>query len=60
MISPASRRICSAHSTVSARGNAPEGAAAQWYLLALDGETVRLYLLGDGCYRAQTALLAPA
>ena len=37
---------------------APEGAAAQWYLLALDGETVRLYLLGDGCYRAQTALSA--
>ena len=37
---------------------APEGAAAQWYLLALDGETVRLYLLGDGCYRTQTALSA--
>ena len=37
---------------------APEGAAAQWYLLALDGETVRLYLLGDGCCRAQTALSA--
>ncbi len=37
---------------------APEGADAQWYLLALDGETVQLYLLGDGCYRAQTALSA--
>ena len=37
---------------------APEGASAQWYLLALDGETVRLYLLGDGCCRAQTALSA--
>ena len=37
---------------------APEGAAAQWYLLALEGETARLYLLGDGCYRAQTALSA--
>lgn len=33
---------------------APEGADAQWYVLALDGETVQLYLLGDGCYRAQT------
>ncbi len=39
---------------------APEGADAQWYLLALDGETARLYLLGDGCYRAQTALAAEA
>ena len=37
---------------------APEGADAQWYVLALDGETVQLYLLGDGCYRAQTALSA--
>ena len=37
---------------------APEGADAQWYLLALEGETARLYLLGDGCYRAQTALSA--
>ena len=37
---------------------APEGEAAQWYLLALEGETAQLYLLGDGCYRAQTALSA--
>ena len=27
---------------------APEGADAQWYVLALDGETVQLYLLGEG------------
>ena len=37
---------------------APEGADAQWYLLALNGETVELYLLGGSCYRAQTALSA--
>ena len=37
---------------------APEGVEARWYLLALSGETVQLYLLGDGCYRAQTALSA--
>ena len=37
---------------------APEGADAQWYLLALNGETVELYLLGGSCCRAQTALSA--
>ena len=37
---------------------APEGADAQWYLLALNGETVELYLLDGSCYRAQTALSA--
>ena len=37
---------------------APEGAAAPRSLPAPARETVRLYLLGDGCYRAQTALSA--
>lgn len=39
---------------------APEGAAAQWYLLCARGETVTLYLLGETCFMAQTGLSAQA
>lgn len=37
---------------------APEGAAAQWYLLAQTGQTVTLYLSGEGCFCARTELPA--
>ena len=37
---------------------APEGEAAQWYLLAQKDDSIVLYLLGSGCHRAQTTLAA--
>lgn len=37
---------------------APQAQDAQWYILAQEGEAVRLYLVGDGCFTAQTSLPA--
>ena len=42
------------------RADTAELPAAQWYILSVEDGAVALYLVGDGCYRAQTQLSAQA